>query len=39
MAGRAVFSRPTARPAMMLVAGPVREALAISCTGRQLPEV
>ncbi len=35
----AVVSRPTAVPVMMLVAGPVREASAISRTGRQAPDV
>ena len=35
----AVVSKPTAVPMMTLVAGPVREALAISCTGRQEPAV
>ena len=39
MAVAAVVSRPTAVPMMMLVAGPVREASAISWTGRQAPEV
>ena len=34
-----VLSRPTAKPEMMLVAGPVRDARASSCTGRQLPAV
>ena len=34
MTGMAVDSMPTARPAMMLVAGPVVEAWAIDCTGR-----
>src|SRR5438270_9956225 len=39
MAVMPVLSRPTAIPEMMLVAGPVREARASSCTGRQLPAV
>ena len=39
MAGSAVVSKPTAMPEMMFVAGPVRDASAISCTGRQLPAV
>ncbi len=39
MAVMPVLSRPTAKPEMMLVAGPVREARASSCTGRQLPAV
>ncbi len=34
-----VLSKPTAMPEMMFVAGPVREARASSCTGRQLPAV
>ena len=32
--GSTVDSMPTARPVMMFVAGPVREASAIVCTGR-----
>ena len=39
MAVSAVVSIPTAVPMMMFVAGPVFDALAISCTGRQLPDV
>ena len=39
MAVAAVVSRPTAVPMMMLVAGPVREASAMSRTGRQAPDV
>ena len=39
MAVMPVLSKPTAKPEMMFVAGPVREARAISCTGRQLPAV
>ena len=35
----AVVSRPMAKPLMIFVAGPVREASAISFTGRQLPDV
>ena len=35
----AVVSKPTAVPMMMFVAGPVREALAISWTGRHAPAV
>ena len=35
----AVFSKPIAMPEMMLVAGPVRDASAISRTGRQEPDV
>ena len=35
----AVVSKPTAVPAMMLVAGPVLDASAISWTGRQAPAV
>ena len=35
----AVVSKPTAVPLMMLVAGPVREASAISRTGRNDPAV
>ena len=35
----AVVSKPTAMPAMMLVAGPVLDASAISRTGRKLPAV
>ena len=35
----AVVSKPTAVPMMMFVAGPVREASAISLTGRQAPDV
>ena len=34
-----VLSRPTATPEMMLVAGPVSDARASSCTGRQPPAV
>ncbi len=34
-----VVSKPTAMPLMMLVAGPVLEASAISRTGRKLPAV
>jgi len=34
-----VVSKPTAIPLMMLVAGPVLEASAISRTGRKLPAV
>ncbi len=39
MAVEAVHSNPTAVPAMMFVAGPVRLARAISWTGRQVPAV
>ena len=39
MAVLAVVSKPTAMPEMMLVAGPVRDSVAISCTGRQAPAV
>ena len=39
IAGAAVFSNPIAIPAMMFVAGPVRDAFAINWTGRQLPAV
>ena len=39
IAVEAVDSKPTAVPAMMFVAGPVRLALAISWTGRQVPAV
>ncbi len=39
MTGASVHSRPTAMPAMMLVAGPVCEASAISRTGRYLYSV
>ena len=39
MAVTAVVSKPTDMPAMMLVAGPVLEASAISRTGRKLPAV
>ena len=35
----AVVSNPTAVPEMMLVAGPVLEASAISRTGRNVPAV
>ena len=35
----AVVSKPTAVPMMMFVAGPVLDASAISCTGRQEPAV
>ncbi len=34
-----VVSKPTARPEMIVVAGPVFDASAISFTGRQLPDV
>ena len=34
-----VVSNPTARPEMMVVAGPVFEASAISFTGRHAPAV
>ncbi len=39
MAVTAVVSKPTAVPAMMLVAGPVFDASAISRTGRKVPAV
>ena len=39
MAVTNVVSKPTAVPLMMLVAGPVFEASAISRTGRKLPAV
>ena len=39
MTGASVHSRPTAMPAMMLVAGPVWDASAISRTGRYLYSV
>jgi len=35
----AVVSKPTATPEMIVVAGPVFAAYAISFTGRQLPDV
>jgi hypothetical protein len=35
----AVVSKPTATPEMIVVAGPVLAASAISYTGRQLPDV
>ena len=34
-----VVSKPTATPEMMFVAGPVRDASAISRTGRKVPAV
>ena len=34
-----VVSKPTARPEMIVVAGPVLDASAISFTGRHEPEV
>jgi hypothetical protein len=34
-----VVSKPTATPEMMFVAGPVRDASAISRTGRNVPAV
>jgi hypothetical protein len=39
MAVTAVVSKPTAVPLMMFVAGPVRDASAISRTGRKVPAV
>ena len=39
MAVTKVVSKPTAVPAMMLVAGPVLEASAMSLTGRHEPAV
>ena len=39
IAVRKVVSNPTAVPLMMFVAGPVRDASAISRTGRKLPAV
>ena len=39
IAVRAVVSKPTAIPMITLVAGPVRDASAISWTGRQEPAV
>jgi len=39
MTDAAVVSMPMDMPVMMLVAGPVSEALAISLTGRYSPDV
>ena len=39
IAGRPVVSNPTEIPEMMLVAGPVLDASAISLTGRHEPAV